>query len=423
MLRILRRLLQMLGLTLLYTLITTVVVALWHHIVETPQTLDSVLPGESRIYDWKQGNIFYKVLGPLDAPPLVLLHAPGVAASSFEMRKLIGPLAQRYRVYAPDLLGFGLSDRPYQHYSAETFITLCHDFLAEVVKEPATLLASGLSCNYAITVASRSPRLCTNLVLISPVAMFATNQEYKQISLLRDLITSSAASLLVYPLLCTRPALRSAIKRRHGDYTTSELDHLYATTHQLGAHHAPMAYVAGKLSHDVTDQMETLQQPTLIIWGTQELNDARALPGHLSTSSEIVLLRDSGTSVHEERPKIVVATIEEWDKANKVALAVAKNPTIETSEAAMSRPTSKKEDVDKLASKPGIETKETARNSSSSAIEDELDESPTIEAYCARCKKKVPMQDAHEVTMKNGRPALRGTCPVCGTGLFRVGRG
>jgi len=41
------------------------------------------------------------------------------------------------------------------------------------------------------------------------------------------------------------------------------------------------------------------------------------------------------------------------------------------------------------------------------------------EAYCVKCKKKVQMKDAKEVTMKNGRKAMKGTC-ACGTGLYRI---
>ncbi len=42
------------------------------------------------------------------------------------------------------------------------------------------------------------------------------------------------------------------------------------------------------------------------------------------------------------------------------------------------------------------------------------------EAYCVKCREKREMQDEEEVTMKNGRPALKGVCPVCGTKLFRL---
>ena len=42
------------------------------------------------------------------------------------------------------------------------------------------------------------------------------------------------------------------------------------------------------------------------------------------------------------------------------------------------------------------------------------------EAYCVKCREKREMKDEKQVTMKNGRPALEGICPVCGTKLFRL---
>ena len=42
------------------------------------------------------------------------------------------------------------------------------------------------------------------------------------------------------------------------------------------------------------------------------------------------------------------------------------------------------------------------------------------EAYCVKCREKREMKDEREVTMKNGRNAVEGTCPVCGTKLFRM---
>lgn len=42
------------------------------------------------------------------------------------------------------------------------------------------------------------------------------------------------------------------------------------------------------------------------------------------------------------------------------------------------------------------------------------------EAYCMKCREKREMVDEEEVVMKNGRPAAQGTCPECGTKLFRI---
>ena len=42
--------------------------------------------------------------------------------------------------------------------------------------------------------------------------------------------------------------------------------------------------------------------------------------------------------------------------------------------------------------------------------------------YCVKCKAKREIQDAKAITMKNGRPATQGVCPVCGTKMFRIGK-
>ena len=40
--------------------------------------------------------------------------------------------------------------------------------------------------------------------------------------------------------------------------------------------------------------------------------------------------------------------------------------------------------------------------------------------YCVKCKSKKDMKDAKKVTFKNGRPAMKGTCPSCGTVMFKI---
>jgi len=40
--------------------------------------------------------------------------------------------------------------------------------------------------------------------------------------------------------------------------------------------------------------------------------------------------------------------------------------------------------------------------------------------YCVKCKKKTDMKDAQRVTTKNGKPALRGACAVCGTTVYTI---
>jgi len=42
-------------------------------------------------------------------------------------------------------------------------------------------------------------------------------------------------------------------------------------------------------------------------------------------------------------------------------------------------------------------------------------------AYCMKCKKKSEMSSVVNTRMKNGRPAKKGKCKKCKTGMFKIG--
>ncbi|MBR0858294.1 alpha/beta fold hydrolase [Bradyrhizobium liaoningense] len=67
-------------------------------------------------------NVFYREAGASDAPPLLLLHGFPTAGHMF--RELIPALADRFRLVAPDLIGFGQSDMPTRETFAYTFAAL-----------------------------------------------------------------------------------------------------------------------------------------------------------------------------------------------------------------------------------------------------------------------------------------------------------
>ena len=43
-------------------------------------------------------------------------------------------------------------------------------------------------------------------------------------------------------------------------------------------------------------------------------------------------------------------------------------------------------------------------------------------AYCVKCREKREIKNQEETTLKNGRPAVNGVCPECGTNVFRIGK-
>lgn len=42
------------------------------------------------------------------------------------------------------------------------------------------------------------------------------------------------------------------------------------------------------------------------------------------------------------------------------------------------------------------------------------------QGYCVKCKAKSTMANATQVEMKNGRPAMKGQCEKCGTGMYKI---
>jgi pimeloyl-ACP methyl ester carboxylesterase len=72
-------------------------------------------------------HVFYREAGPANAPVILLLH--GFPTSSFQYRELIPRLADKYRVIAPDLPGFGFTEVP-----AERGYTYSFDNLAQTIE-------------------------------------------------------------------------------------------------------------------------------------------------------------------------------------------------------------------------------------------------------------------------------------------------
>src|SRR5260370_13052223 len=150
-----------------------------------------------------------------------------------------------------------------------------------------------------------------------------------------ELLQSATVKWMLYPMLSTRFGLRYLLKRQHALLSDADLEYYYATTHQFGAQNASMALLAGKLTHDVSQQLETLQQPTLVIWGDRGLNNAGNNGSQQNVSwtkahTRLSLLPDAGLIVHEDHPETVIATISAWSEESKAATDRKVNASPET---------------------------------------------------------------------------------------------
>ncbi|HKP45090.1 MAG TPA: alpha/beta fold hydrolase, partial [Pyrinomonadaceae bacterium] len=208
--------------------------------------------------------------------PVVFIHGIGAGASSFMWRKNFDGLAKDFRVFAFDLLGFGLSDKPASaSYSADLYVELIADFLKDVAGHPAKIIASSLGAAYAIRVADEHPELVSALILNAPTGSDTLSRRPGMAgAAFYGLLQSPVLGTSFYNVMASERSIRDYARENlfydHERVTDRLVTNLYATSHQPGAQHAIAAFLSGYLNTDTRAPFARLTQPVLLVWGKQD---------------------------------------------------------------------------------------------------------------------------------------------------------
>ena len=243
---------------------------------DVPEPETGALGGEAGVYEWSHGQVFYRHAGPEGAEPAVFVHGVGAGARAFMWRRNFEPLSRDFRAYAPDLLGFGYSDKPSAApYSADLYVGLIADFLRDVARGPAHVVASSLSAAFCVRAADEYPALVRSLTLISPTGV-------GQLDSRPDLTGAAFYGLLHSPVLGTSFYNAVTSERSIRDYARRQLfydrrfatprllAHYYAVSHMPGAQYAATAFLSGYLNTDIRGPFARLRQPVTLVWGRQD---------------------------------------------------------------------------------------------------------------------------------------------------------
>jgi pimeloyl-ACP methyl ester carboxylesterase len=108
-------------------------------------------------------QVAYRKAG--EGPAILLIH--GITSSSDTWDRVFEPLAERFTVVAPDLIGHGQSAKPRGDYSMGAYASGLRDLLVALEIDSATFVGHSLGGGIAMQLAYQHPELCERLVLVS----------------------------------------------------------------------------------------------------------------------------------------------------------------------------------------------------------------------------------------------------------------
>ncbi|EGG42507.1 alpha/beta hydrolase [Candidatus Nitrosarchaeum limnium SFB1] len=190
---------------------------------------------------------------------LVLIHGLGASAERWSL--VIPILAKYYRVIAPDLIGYGYSDKPILDYSPEMFVNFLGKFFDALQIKCPIIIGSSLGGQISAEYTSANPKNVKKLVLVSPAGA----------------MKQSTPALDAYIMAALYPNEQSAknafeLMEASGNNVSEKIVQGFIERMQLpNSKLAFMSTILGmKNSEIISPKLHTIQCPTLVIWGVND---------------------------------------------------------------------------------------------------------------------------------------------------------
>jgi pimeloyl-ACP methyl ester carboxylesterase len=239
-----------------------------------------------------------------EGPPLVLVH--DYLASRMAWDEVVPRLATSFRVIAPDLPGFGESEKPppgRYRYDFGGFAESIVDLLAAIGLGRISLCGHAMGGAVALTVAATYPHLVDKLVLVNPLVYPPRPDPISRVA------SVPVLGPLVFKQLYGRALFRS---RFHGS-AARNVDRLFEIFDVPAAREAAYATMLSMLdTRPLTASVPRVTAPTLVAWGRSyrayPVEQGRRLARELGGARFEVF--DCGASPAEECPEAFAASVE-----------------------------------------------------------------------------------------------------------------
>jgi pimeloyl-ACP methyl ester carboxylesterase/putative sterol carrier protein len=249
--------------------------------------------------------------GPADAPPVVLIH--GLGATNASMLPLLPPLAERYRVLAPDLPGHGASVHGRDTYAASFLGGWLLSFLEQTCDQPAVLIGNSLGGRTSLEAGLLSPAAVRALVLLCPAVAFRKLRQF--VPFVRLLRPELAALPMPVPRPMATAGLRQlfAVPSRLPDaWYDSAIDEFLRVMKRPTGRVAFFSalrqiYLDRAFGEDgFWDRLPSLVPPALFIWGDKDVLVPAGFARHVEKAvpaAESIVLDNCGHVPQFELPE------------------------------------------------------------------------------------------------------------------------
>lgn len=269
----------------------------------------------SRFVEIDGVRVHYQEAGDQSNPVLVLIH--GFASSTLVWSKVFLSLAQAgFRVIAVDLLGYGYSGKPRNgEYTIAGQAGLLIRLLERLGIKRATLVGSSYGGAVAATCALDHPQHVEKLILVGTV----NNNEPLRFKLMR-IFSSPVLGDVVSPLLIgSRRLLRIRMKgvydRHEWVLDERRVDARHFPLRASGTQRAIVRTVRGWDAERISRDAHLIRQPTLLLWGENDLEiplaDGERLHAEIPGSRLMVFL-NCGHLPHEEYPEAFTKLVSDF---------------------------------------------------------------------------------------------------------------
>lgn len=269
----------------------------------------------TRVASTTRGEIVYHISGAGD--PVVFLHGIYLGASSYEWSKVYPHFTMAHEVIAPDLVGFGESERSGTAMDAVDYAECIAEFLLEACpgKRP-TIVASGLTAGIALLMASRHPERIKRLIVLLPTGLKESGK-WRAAGMVA-LVGLPGLNRFVYRNSLSRaPFIRGWLtKFALGDANrlNEEMVRTLTTCAQLpGAEHAIFGFLRGRLAFDIESRLDRVPQPVTILWPDRAagfpLSSGEAIARKIP-QARFVPVPDTGILAALETPEQIIEILE-----------------------------------------------------------------------------------------------------------------